>query len=152
MLEEILYLLREPRSVPNVPNVVNNTTNRPSCSGGTAPTCTLDGMARINDNVINFPPIGLPTRVTEHTHGSLSQKTYAEGPAPGEKPETESPDGSPELEPSPEIELVRSGSPNDRKLPEPDEPRRHTVRLMSPGTRRNVRTVQPITNRRRQIP
>jgi len=85
--------------------------------------------------------IGLPTRVTEHTHGSLSQKIYGEGPAPGKKPETESPDGSPELEPIPEIELVRSWSPNDRELPEPDEPRRHTVRLVSPGTRRNVRSV-----------
>ena len=140
MLEEILYLLREQRSVPNV---VNNTTNRPSASGGTAPTCTLDGMARIIDNV-NILPIGLPTRVTEQSYGSLSQQTYAEGPSPGEKPEknlcTKSPDGSPEPEPNPEIELVRPGSPNDRELPKPDDnPRRHTVQLVSPGPRRNAR-------------
>ena len=38
MLEEI-YLLHEQKSVPNV---VNNTTNRPSASGCTAPTCMLE--------------------------------------------------------------------------------------------------------------
>ena len=140
MVEEILYLLCE-QTQRSVPNVVNNTTNRLSASGGTAPTCTLDGMARIND-IVNIPPIGLPTMVTEHSNGSLSQQTYAEGPAPGKKLETylgaESPNGSPE--PNPEIEFVRPKSPNDRELPEPDDnPRRHTVRLVSPGPRRNLR-------------
>ena len=51
------------------------------------------------------------------------------------KPETylgaEFPDGSPE------IYLVWSRSPNDQELPAPDEnSRRHTVRLWSPGIRR----------------
>ena len=41
---------------------------------------------------------------------------------------------------------VQSRSPNVQEIPEPDEnPRRHTVQLVSPGTRRNV---QPNSGRR----
>ena len=59
----------------------------------------------------------------------------------GPEPETclgaEPPDCAPE--PKPEIYLVRPRSPNDGKLPEPEENlRRHTVQLVSPGTRRKA--------------
>ena len=101
MFEEIFYLLREQRSVPNV---INNTTNQPCASGGPVSTWMFDGTARTNDNV---PAVGLPTRVSEHLSSSLDQWTYAEGPAPGEKPETylgaKPPDDSPE--PNPAIDL-----------------------------------------------
>ena len=68
----------------------------------------------------------------------------------------ETPDGSPE--PKPKVDLVRPMSTNDRKLPEPDDPRRHTVRLVSPETRRNVRpnsgwrrNVRPSSGWRRNV-
>jgi len=143
MLEEILYLLREQRSVPNV---VNNTTNRPCASGGPVSTWTFDGTARTNDHI---PPVGLPTRVSKHLSGSLGQWTYAGGPAPGKKPEiylgAKPSDGSPE--PNPEIDVVWPGSPNDREFPEPDKnPRCHTVRLVSPG---NWRKAWPASGRSR---
>ena len=71
MLEEILYLLCEQRSVPNV---VNCTTNRPRAPGGPVSTWMCDGTARTN-----IPPVGLPTRVSEHLSGSLGQWTHAGG-------------------------------------------------------------------------
>ena len=107
-----------------------------------------------------FPPILTETRLEDRRPvspeawnwrpGARGPKAGARRPEAGkpdaqrptcEKPETylgaQPPDGSPE--PSPEIYLVRHRSPNERELPGLDENlRRHTVRLMLPGTRRKA--------------
>ena len=136
MLEEILNLLREQRVLPKV---VNSATNRPCAPGGPVSTWAIDGTARTI-----VPPVGLPTRVSEHLLGSPCKWTYAGGTAPGEKPETylraesRAPAGSPG--PNQKVDPVRRRSPSDREIPEPDaNPKRHTVRLVSPGARRNHR-------------
>ncbi|KAK2138491.1 hypothetical protein NP493_7646g00001 [Ridgeia piscesae] len=134
MLEEIINLLREQ---PVLPNVVNTATNRPCASGGSVSTWAVDGTGRTI-----FPPVGFPTRGSEHLPGSPCQWTYAGGPDPGGEPETylraEAEDQAGSLQPNPEVDPVRPRSPNDREILEPDEnPRRHTVRLVSPGARRN---------------
>ena len=90
------------------------------------------------------PPVGFPTRQSEHLRCSPCQWTYAGGPTPGRKPETflraKAGDAAGSPEPNPEVDPFRPRSPNDREIPEPDKnPRRHTVRLVSPGARRNPR-------------
>ena len=72
MLAEILNLLREQRVLPNV---VNSATNRPCASGDPVSTWVVDGTARTI-----VPPVGFPTRESEHLPGSPCQWTYAAGP------------------------------------------------------------------------
>ncbi|KAK2191067.1 hypothetical protein NP493_60g03003 [Ridgeia piscesae] len=165
ILEEILKLLREQRAVSDSSTAVDSATNQHSCaSGGPVSTWAVDGTARTI-----VPPVGFPTRESEHLPGSPYKWTYAGGPTPGRKPETflrnRRRDQSQEARLKPEVDAVR---PNGKPKPEPGRFSREQegnsevdpVRRRSPtvreipapdGNPRLRRTGEPIRKRRTRI-